>query len=101
MGQEASAGATAVAGRGGALKARGEAEAGALQQVRAKVDALPLAGGTTVGDAAKANPRLGRALDSAIRRKYTTKVNYLPKGVVRVDVSLDLEEVWGAVNTNR
>ena len=74
------------------LKAARAAEAVALAQLRKQIEALPL-GDTTVGQAAKADPRIGRAVDDAIRRAPTSRVNYGP-GSADVRVSLDLALLW-------
>jgi hypothetical protein len=74
------------------LKAARAAEAVAITQLRKRIEALPL-GDTTVGQAAKADPRIQRAVDDVIRRAPTSRVKYGP-GDATVRVSLDLALLW-------
>lgn len=74
------------------LKAARAAEAVALAQLRTQIEALPL-GDTTVGQAARADPRIAGAVAGVIRRAPTSGVHYGP-GNAKVRVSLDLGLLW-------
>ena len=80
--------------QGAGLKTARHAEADALAKLRAKIDALPLEGGTTLGDAARADPKVEQAVARAVRRAPTLKVDYGEKGTVKVRVTLVLEQLW-------
>ncbi len=81
---------------GGGLKTARVAEATALEQLRAKLDQLPLNETSTLGQAAKIDPAIDRKITATLRRASTTKVDY-QRGVVRVRVSIDTEEIWRAL----
>jgi hypothetical protein len=74
------------------LKAARAAEDVALGQLRKQIDALSL-GDTTIGQAAKADPRIDRAVAGVVRRAPTSRVNY-GAGSANVRVSLDLGLLW-------
>jgi hypothetical protein len=86
---------------GTGLKAARIAGVVALQRLRSQVEALPLDSTTTLGQAAKVDPRIARALDNVLREAPTSKVDYQQKGVVKVRVSVELEEVWRALYSER
>jgi len=86
---------------GSGLKAARIAEIVALQHLRAQVEALPLNGTTTLGQAAKVDVRVARALDNVLGRAPATTVDYQKHGIVKARVSLDLEEVWRALDSER
>ncbi len=88
---------TEAEAEGSGLKAARIAEIVAQQHLRAQVEALPLNAATTLGQAAKVDPRVARALDKVLSRAPTTKVDYQQHGIVKARVSLDLEEVWRAL----
>jgi hypothetical protein len=82
---------------GSGLKAARIAEIVAQQRLRVQIDALPLNGTTTLGQAAKVDPRVARAIDNVLRRAPTSTVDYQRRGFVKVRLSLDLEVVWRAL----
>lgn len=86
---------------GSGLKAARIARIVAQQHLRAQVEALPLNATTTLGQAAKVDPRVARALDNVLSRAPTTKEDYQQHGIVKVRLSLDLEEVWRALYSER
>jgi hypothetical protein len=86
---------------GSGLKAARIAGIVAQQHLRAQVEALPLNSTTTLGQAAKVDPRVARALDKVLGTAPTTKVDYQHHGIVKVRLSLDLEEVWRALYSER
>jgi hypothetical protein len=89
------------AAEGSGLKAARIAEIVALQRLRSQLDALPLNASTTLGQAAKADVRISRALDTVINRAAVTKVDYQQRGIVKARVSLELEEVWRGLYPGR
>ena len=83
---------------GTGLRAARNAEADALSKLRARVNALTLSTGGTLGDAAKSDPRLSRSLDLVLRRASSTQVDYQQRGTVKVRVTVDLDDVWRAIS---
>jgi hypothetical protein len=86
-------------GRGGSsrsskLWAARAAESDAESKLRREIDQLPLADKTTLGQAAKDEPRLERAIGRALARARTSRANYNDDGSADVDVYLDLEVLW-------
>jgi len=92
---------TDAVAEGDGLKARRIAEIVAMQRLRSQVEALPLNSTTTLGQAAKVDPRVARALENVLARAPATKVDYQQHGVVKVRVTLDLEVVWRALYSER
>jgi hypothetical protein len=78
------------------LKAARAAEDVALAQLRKKIDALSL-GDSTVGQAAKADPRIERAVAGVVRRAPTSRVQYGADSA-NVRVSLDLGLLWREIS---
>ena len=74
------------------LKAARAAEGVALTELRKKIDALSL-GDTTIGQAAKADPRIERAVAGVVHRAPTSRVQYGADSA-NVRVSLDLGLLW-------
>jgi hypothetical protein len=66
----------------------------ATVNLRAKIGALPLREDLTLDEAARGDPRIARALDRAMVRARTFKVDHHPDGSKTVRVSLDPREVW-------
>lgn len=83
--------------RGGDVKTVGLAEADALANLRAQVNALPL-GKLTLGDAAGRDPAVARAVNRAVNRAPPTKIDYGDRGTVRVRLTLDLQRLWEELN---
>ena len=92
---------TEAVAEGSGLKAARIAEIVAMQHLRAQIEALPLNSTTTLGQAAKVDPRVKQVLDDVMRRAPTIKVDYQQHGLVKVRVSLDLEEVWRELYSER
>jgi hypothetical protein len=51
----------------------------------------------TVDDAAKRDPRIARALERAMLRARTFKVDYDADGGVTVRMTIDAEDVWDEI----
>jgi len=64
-----------------------------LGQLRKQIDALSL-GDMTVGQAAKADARIERAVAGVVKRAPTSRVDYGAAGSANVRVSLDLGLLW-------
>lgn len=74
------------------------AEHSAREELRKKVQSLPLQEGKTVGEATADDAKLARALDRTVTRARVTKVDYAAEGGVSVRVSLDLQDLWRAMS---
>lgn len=85
---------------GGGLAAARVAEERALVRLRSQLEALPLGNGKTVGEAAKADPRLKVALADVVIRAQISKITYGPD-LVQARVSLDLIRLWRVVEAVR
>jgi hypothetical protein len=79
---------------GSRLKAARAAEADAAAKLRAKLDPLPLAKGMTIQQAVAQDKSLENAVDRALSKARTTKVDYQSDGSARVTVQLDLHDLW-------
>jgi hypothetical protein len=73
----------------------------AVQNLRAKVGALPLTDGLTVDDAARKDPIIARAVDRAMLRARVYKVDYGAAGDVTVRMSIDARDVWEEISNAR
>ncbi|HZL34443.1 MAG TPA: hypothetical protein VFC78_03975 [Tepidisphaeraceae bacterium] len=81
---------------GNKLKTARAAEGIALAQLRGKLNALPLPGKLTLGDAADKDPRIKDSLSRILNNAHIAKVEYdtpMP-GWVRVQMSIDLQTAW-------
>ena len=87
-----------AAGEGSPLRVARAAERQAIETLRARVDALQLGDGRTVGEAVAADKRIAAAVDRAVRRARTFDVDYGVNGAVKVKVALDLRHVWQELN---
>ncbi len=83
-------------GSGPLLLTARAAESAALAQLRSRVESLQLSDGQTIGQAAHRDARVAAALNHAMRRARTDKVDYNDPepGSVRVKIHIELEEVW-------
>ncbi len=81
-------------GRSTRLKTARAAETDAAEQLRTKLAPLALSPGLTLGDAARQDARISIAVDRALIRARTTKVDYKDDGSAKVKVILDLRGVW-------
>jgi hypothetical protein len=79
---------------GSKLKCARLAEAEAAKSFLAQVEALPLNDAQTLGQAAARDPRVGDAVNRAVAKGRTYKVEYDADGGARVWVQLDLRHVW-------
>ena len=79
---------------GSKLKCARLAEAEAAKSFLTQVEALPLSDAQTVGQAAQRDPRVRDAVDRALTKGRTYKVEYDADGGARVWVQLDLRHVW-------
>ena len=59
--------------------------------------ALLLSDGLKLGDAARQDPRVEDAIDRIVSRTRASKVDYLPDGNARVQVGLELHDLWEAI----
>ncbi|MDB5354306.1 MAG: hypothetical protein JWN24_759 [Phycisphaerales bacterium] len=87
---------TATAASGPKLRTARVAEAVALEHLRGRLNALPLTGKLTLGDAAKQDPRIEEAVARSLTRARLSKVDYdsPTPGAVRVKMSLNLADLW-------
>jgi hypothetical protein len=78
------------------LRTARAAEAKADERLAGKVNDLPLGQSLTLGQAARQDPRIAEAVSRALERAKPFKVDYdYPEaGAVRVNVTLDLADVW-------
>jgi hypothetical protein len=81
-------------GEGSRLKLARAAEAKAAADLRNQFLALHIDDHTTLGDAAKADAELDKAIDRSLLQAKTFHVDYLSDGSVNVRVSLDLQDAW-------
>jgi hypothetical protein len=79
--------------KGTRLKTARDAENAARDALRDKVDALQLST-TTIGEAAKRDPAIEKAVGQAMDRARAYKIDYLPDGSATVKVSLDPRDLW-------
>jgi hypothetical protein len=86
--------------RGPLLRTARVAEGAALGQLRTRVEGLPLFAGQTIGQAAHRDAHIAAALDRAMRRAHTYKVDYNDPdpGSVRVKIQIELEDVWREIS---
>ena len=87
-----------ASGESSQLRLARAAETEALKDLRAQIELLPLGDGRTVGDAAASDDDLAAALDRALRRARTFKVDYGTTGTVKLRIALDLRHVWHELN---
>jgi len=76
------------------LRAARAAEAAAEDKLRRDIESLPLTEKQTLGDSAKADPRVDHAITRAINRARISRANYHDDGSADVDVYLDLDILW-------
>jgi len=96
----ADAEATARSGESG-LKTARLAERQALAVLREQVRALELVPKTTLGSAADADPRIAKAVESALRSARVYKTEYRADGSVLVRMSLNLRLLWSELDATR
>jgi hypothetical protein len=87
--------------KGSQLKAARAAEADAANKLRAKLDPLPLGGGMTIAQAVAKDKTLENALDRALVRARTMRVEYQGVDAATAKVQLDLREVWREIESSR
>ena len=100
VGQQVDGDGSAAGRRSHLLRARA-AEAEALQDLRQRIEALPLENGRTLGDAARADAAVSQAIDRSLTRARTAKVDYGATDSVTVRLSLDLRHVWQELQAAR
>ena len=76
------------------LRTARAAEALAVAKLRQHIEALPLDGKITLGEAARRDPRIGEAIARALGRARPFKVDYGQQGVVTVHIALNLSDLW-------
>lgn len=74
------------------------AESQAKQDLRARIELLPLGDGRTVGEAAASDSTIATAIDRSFRRVQTYNVDYGDATSAKVRVGLDLRYVWQEMN---
>jgi hypothetical protein len=85
----------------GRLHAARSAEAEADKKLRAQIEALPLSKDVTISQAAKQDERVARAVDDAMARARIGQTKYHEDGSATVQLYLDLEQVWDALERAR
>jgi hypothetical protein len=70
------------------------AENSAYDDLRGQIDQLPLEGSITVGQAARQDPAVARAVEQAVRRAKVYKIDYRADGGANIKVSLDARDLW-------
>jgi hypothetical protein len=85
---------------GSQLRTARVAEQTAVDRLRAQIEALPLTGNLTLGQAAATDPRIAKAIDRAIDLVQTYEVDYdsPAAGAVRAKVQLPLALLWRELN---
>lgn len=71
-----------------------KARTNALEGLRKQVDQLPLTDRLTLGDAARRDPRIARAVERAMRHARSYDLNYGGDGAVDLVISLNLQDLW-------
>jgi hypothetical protein len=85
----------------GRLHAARNAEADAEKKLRDQVEALPLSKDLTVGQAAQKDRRVARALSDALARARIGQTKYHEDGTATVQLYLDMDQVWDALERAR
>jgi hypothetical protein len=98
--RQADAEATSPA-HGSKLHTARAAEAMALEKLRSQINALPLVGKSTVGDAARGNPHIEEAVSKTLGRARPYKVDYGANGSVTVHMSLNLADLWSELGNQQ
>jgi hypothetical protein len=80
--------------RGSKLMAARDGEAAAEAKLRRQIEELELTPTQTVGQAAKADPRVERAINRALARTRIAKAEYHADDSAEVSVYLDLGDFW-------
>jgi hypothetical protein len=80
--------------RGSKLMAAREGEGAAEAKLRRQIEDLELTPTQTVGQAAKADPRVERAINRALARTRIAKADYHADSSAEVSVYLDLGDFW-------
>jgi hypothetical protein len=83
------------------LKIARAAEAIALQELRRKIESLSLSGSTTLGQAAKQDPRVEKSLIRAVNRAHPYQVDYKADGSVTVHVTTSGADLWALLSALR
>jgi len=79
---------------GGKLLTRAAAERDALAKLEARLEALPLLPGMSVGEASRRDPRIAQAVARVLRRAHTFKTEYRSDGGVVVQMTLPARDLW-------
>jgi hypothetical protein len=80
--------------RGSKLRAAREGEAAAEATLRKQIEQLELTPTKTVGQAAKEDPRVARAITRALARTRIARADYHADDSAEVSVYLDLGDFW-------
>ena len=70
------------------------AESGAEAKLRVQVEALEWKPGRTIGEAAKQSKQIDAAITRALHAARIGKTDYREDGSAKVDLYLDLENLW-------
>lgn len=70
------------------------AERDARNKLQARIEAFPYDKGMTVGEAAKHDPRLARAVERTIQDARVYRTTYRADGTVEVKVMADMRDLW-------
>jgi hypothetical protein len=65
-----------------------------VAEFRFQFGQLPLDGAMTVGQAARQDPAVERAVEQAVRRAKVYKIDYRADGGANIKVSLDARDLW-------
>jgi hypothetical protein len=84
--------------RGNKLKTARVAEAASIEALRTTINALPLDGAITIGEAAHKSPAVAQAVARCLSRARPYKVEYRADGSVSVKSSLDPRELWAEIS---
>jgi hypothetical protein len=76
------------------LLTQSAATGNATDLLRSRVNTLNLTADLTIGDAAKANPRIAAAVERAVLRARLYKVDYHADGSAMVRMMLDPRDLW-------
>lgn len=76
------------------LKTKSAAEAAAEQNLRQRIDNLELTRGLTIGQAARQDPAIARAVDRTMMRNRLSKVEWRGEQGIMVRMQIDPNDLW-------
>ncbi len=84
--------------KGSKLKTARAAESAAAVALRKQIDSLQLSATSTLGDAAKQDPSMDKAIQKVVDRAKVYKVDYRADGSVDVKSTINPRELWSAIS---